>query len=590
MNSKEIMKNFLHSPTATISLNNPDPKSSRAIAALLRLAGDISQHSDTAARILENNWTRLWPWIASWSRAVLDTQPTTTFGQDTVDQMLTLMPYVFLCRLDGGHDMEDPPSLQRVELVFSSTPNIAAMALELWLLAESLGHHIIPFFGDIAGSLVLECLKCEEVPSARQHYDEVFSRWDIPAGLVRAVVREAIPKFIDTANLRIQVAMLATLPQNAPSRPGHPTSVEACILNHAPRWLAYVIRRLASSRVYTHNEDTREDISYCLQDATRFLSCCFMTDCYSALEVLDLDILPSIFQHHDLIAEDYAKGSPRKLVEKFTQFLYLLSSRLYHRKLLVRVLRSMKKVEKMGIDAPTYLKGCGDLLDAWKTLCKDATVRWVPGKTGEGWYEVTICGYTQCPHRGTLKLHHKFKRCGSCLVEIYCSNECQKAAWRVHRRECNSKKVQLQKTPACHNISSLELAFMYKCVYQEYYSNPGEFRKLIRLSATTNRNYVILIDRRIGSRTVEPIPLSRAEALIKEYSPGFPGMDVNTEEAFCGIAIMPWRTDRPLIIIIRTSNDRKVTEQAKNFNTNWRHLAPVMNSVLLSTDPGPGVL
>jgi hypothetical protein len=53
------------------------------------------------------------------------------------------------------------------------------------------------------------------------------------------------------------------------------------------------------------------------------------------------------------------------------------------------------------------------------------------------------CGF--CEELGTSKLP-RMKRCGSCLIEYYCSSECQRTAWPDHKFICNPLVAQNAQT------------------------------------------------------------------------------------------------------------------------------------------------
>lgn len=51
---------------------------------------------------------------------------------------------------------------------------------------------------------------------------------------------------------------------------------------------------------------------------------------------------------------------------------------------------------------------------------------------------VTKCGHCQTAEAPPFK----FKACGRCRTIHYCSLECQKLSWKVHKLECISKTAQ----------------------------------------------------------------------------------------------------------------------------------------------------
>ncbi|KAL0571682.1 hypothetical protein V5O48_010283 [Marasmius crinis-equi] len=563
MNSlKEVIKNIQSKPPA-IDLDHPDSKTSTAFDALAKLADELSRESTAAASILEKNWERAWPWIFWWSRAALDTKPVTRIGEEAIGQLLYVAPHLLLCHMRGGKFDPSPNDDNISVRCFASSPEIAALALELWLLGDALDHSNVSSLVRAAAGLITSCFQrmMEASPAKERCYEVLRSpRWDIPTALVVGIIREATEKDIYPDTLSYYLLLTCTLLGLSVNLHIPTTFVEGCIRKRAPRWAAFVLRKLAS----LGRNVPRKAVTMCILGALRIVETCSKFDCFSAIEALDLG------------------RATHGLSGCYSRLLDLLTAELHHRALAVRVIRSIKKIAGMDLDASTYLKSCGPVLESWIRLCDVANARWTLGKTGVGWYRKAICGHQECPHHHSLKLNHKFKRCGGCLVEIYCSPECQKGAWKVHRRECDAKRQhaanQTQSEP-----TPLDYAFVHKCVYEDFYNNPEGFQKLIQ-APVTKEHSVLLIDYREHSHKLkmELVSFSQAEVLIKENTPGFTPKDL--EEAFSGIAFVPWRTYKMITILIRTRSDRVVTLRAEELGIDWRLLAPSMNYVLRFTD------
>ncbi|KAL0564964.1 hypothetical protein V5O48_017071 [Marasmius crinis-equi] len=572
MNSKEITKNIQPAPPA-IDLDNPDIKTSKAFGALAKVADDLSRESTKAAWILEKNRERAWPWIVSWARAALDSRPTTRTGEQAIDQLLYVAPHLLLRYIKGEDFEPTPPNDNFSAKCFASRPTIVALALELWLLGDALNHPDVLFLVQVAGGFISSCFRCTMKNSpARDHCYAVLRspRWDIPATLLKGIIREATLKDMHPRALSPYLLLMCTLLDFNSQIPT--AFIEDCIRKSAPRWATFVLRKLASPPYIG-----KPGAASCVVGALSIVESCSKFDCFSIIEALDLDFLSSLFRHRDLVANDDS------LAQSYSRVLDVLMEQMHHRALAVRVIRSMKKIARMNLNASTYLKNYGRATESWTMLCKVANGRWTPGKTGLGWYEVTICGHEECAHRRTLKLNHKFKRCSGCLAEIYCSAECQKGAWKVHRRECDAKRERARAGQSQYEPSPLDLAFVYKCVYEDFHT-PDIFRKLIHAPITNLKEHpVLLIDYREDARKIEPVPLSQAEILIKETKSDLSSTDL--EEAFSGFAIIPWRMQKLIVVLIRTDSDRTVTSQAEKTRVNWRRLAPRMLTMLRLTDP-----
>ena len=53
------------------------------------------------------------------------------------------------------------------------------------------------------------------------------------------------------------------------------------------------------------------------------------------------------------------------------------------------------------------------------------------------------CGNPECSKVETK--HKEFKRCSSCKVKCYCSENCQRANWKIHKIVCIDKLSNLKR-------------------------------------------------------------------------------------------------------------------------------------------------
>ncbi|KAJ8075581.1 hypothetical protein PM082_021211 [Marasmius tenuissimus] len=582
MNSRDIIKNLQPSPPPDININALDSNTVRALSALVEISDGIQRRSDTSQWILGRSWNKAWPWILSLSRAVMDDEPSTIAGYKTTDKILRMSPYLLMSYIrDGPTPVPDnDPTMEAGGKRIRAYPKIPALALELWLLAAALEHPIASLLCDTAGMYIAFLLLDADKSPPKTLFDELLktSRWDIPGALVRGIVREASRSLIDCCALRNHLGMLASITGIHPSRS---IFLATCSRKQVPKWAVYAINRLAEHKRWGYDATSGRpiDVAAALSRALAFISFYFTCDPFLMVQALDAGIVFSMFRHRDTILESLAadKGllNSADVAADYSKLLDALAPRLYHRPLLVRVVRSIKKVAKAEIDPKAYLKDCGPLLESWTKLCAEATTRQAPSRNGEGWYDDAICGSTKCPLRRTLKMDHKFKRCNACHFEIYCSVECQKSAWKQHRLQCSAKRKLAQET---REPSSLDLAFLRKCVYQDFYASPPLFQHAVH-RIIKNEHTIIWLDYTKKPKQVKGIPLSWINNLTgNPMNTSYSSTDL--DESFSGQGLVPWRERMPITVFIRTESDRMITAHAKMFKLDWRQVATGMHEMI----------
>ncbi|KAL0571678.1 hypothetical protein V5O48_010279 [Marasmius crinis-equi] len=591
MNASEIVRKLQPAPPPKIEINNLNQKTAGVLLALLSMAEFLRLDSVASAEMVMKSWPKAWPWLLAFSRAVLDTQPSTVTGFDTIEKVLTLAPFLFMSYLHGGtwsdHELD---STFNIEKRICAYPELAALALELWLLGTMIDHELVALLCDSAGgySVSLFTGSGNNRSPARSRFLDVLSstRWDLPKIFVKGIVREASRKLVDCGALRNHMSLLNTVVRlHPPPKPGMPTFLEDCAQKGLPRWATYGVLRTVSPKRYDTEMTRPEDPGIIVKESLLFLGHYFETDNYAILGALDDGIIYSLFRHRDLIVRSISPWKPADvpdLARAYSRFLDKLARRLYHRPLMVRAIRTIKRVAKEGIYADSYLKDCGPLLESWNKFCTQATARHVPpGEHREGWYEHPICGNANCPYRKTLKMNHKFKRCGECRVEIYCSQLCQKAAWKTHRTDCEGKKKSAQDR---RDPTSLELAFLRECVYRDFYSEPASLRGVVH-RIFHNEHTIIFMNYTKTPKEVKPIPLSWVKGMVDD--PRYTSYSAkDLEEAFSAVALVAWRERTPFSVFVRDPSDRIVNSQAAALNTNCWQLALKMNEMLRRAGPG----
>ncbi|KAF9262293.1 hypothetical protein L218DRAFT_438726 [Marasmius fiardii PR-910] len=181
--------------------------------------------------------------------------------------------------------------------------------------------------------------------------------------------------------------------------PDNPIFLDACCCKHAPRWVTYAVFRLMSPKRWEKYPVSGESAGGCVAKALEFLRICLDFDNFSILEALDAGILSSWYRHRDLIidtSKGKAAGDMSNPAMAYSRLFNGLVRRRYHRPLMLRTTRSIRKISKREIDVSLYLKDCGPMLESWMRLCNEAAEKHGFSKGGlDGWYENAICGHSE---------------------------------------------------------------------------------------------------------------------------------------------------------------------------------------------------
>ena len=129
-----------------------------------------------------------------------------------------------------------------------------------------------------------------------------------------------------------------------------------------------------------------------------------------------------------------------------------------------------------------------------------------------------ICGNTECGRTEDVTIFAgKFKRCGQCMIQQYCSRKCQKADWYTHKTLCMKPDRVMKKI---HNnilkqIKAEDGGIVDILKYQDHISSVGVFVCLLD-KRESSIGFVYLKNlQSIGCPDVE----NTVRSMLKIYSP-----------------------------------------------------------------------
>ncbi|KAF9260329.1 hypothetical protein L218DRAFT_1079387 [Marasmius fiardii PR-910] len=540
-------------PPAFIDISHPDPKSIKALDRLEFIANQPTYGDHVVLRYVVEDWDSIFRWISSLTRAVMDQQATTPTGREFVNQVLSSLPMVLLHRLvpQRGNLRHHVPLV--IERVLVSTPQIVAICLGLWLLANDIE---FPSTEKLCQCTTIYLTSYYEhnrdAPHGmivQRYVDELLQRWDVPKIFTEYLIRETSRPVLEHLAViednftiaRILILIYYVLPDKPLS------SFLARFENrNTSRWATLVFLKLANPKSCLNEPDFALT---CATECSYFLNVLCAPSLQSLLVALDTGIVLSIFQHRDLIRDDSHSDEPHEFAKYCSNILQstMVTYRLYCRGVLVRVISSLKKVKKRGFDVERHLEGCGRLQDAWLTLIDQVDKRHALYKQLEdkdlGWYDAAVCEYRNCPHYSSLTSSHKYKRCLGCKTEIYCSSECQKGAWKSHhRRECQERKND-------QGPSSIDFAYLRKCVYNDCFVRSRELDQLLAsydFRGHSPKDFGFLFEYGEDGLEVKVTPISELEQLA--------GL-AHEDWDLLAVACLPWIDGKVVKVAIRPLPD-----------------------------------
>ncbi|KAL0573705.1 hypothetical protein V5O48_008248 [Marasmius crinis-equi] len=467
-NSARVIRKYLNSkPPRRPHPDKLDQKSERALLGLVELAEELHTTITPTPpiRSLTEEWeSKVWPWILTWSRSILDNAyPTTVEGNDAVEMFLTAVPVLLVYpTLNPNVKYNRDATLRSVRRLLDSTPEILAVATEMWFCASEIG--LSPMDVDTiatSAGLLLDSHTFESCTRDRsltdlkitgkvgQFFERVLKseRWDIARVLVGGIPHALSQRSTMVLTIGARLTFMTTLmylpnpPHNSDSQP-HARDFTS---QGGVRWTTAILARLSSPSWSDPQDPNFVFAADCVRKSLVFIFWASYHDTYAMVSALEQGLLVYIFKLREIMLND--------------TILDLISLHLLHRPVWIRVVKSIRKIQKLGlqteVDAPQLYN------DKWNLLKSEAMRRYALVKNLDR--PRRLCGNPDCP-RGLVQLdtdhYSSYFRCSGCKIETYCSRECQKSAWRAHHRyECEKARERM-KSGDGWSIPTLEHRFV----------------------------------------------------------------------------------------------------------------------------------
>ncbi|KAJ8075708.1 hypothetical protein PM082_021338 [Marasmius tenuissimus] len=477
---------FYIRPPTKIDFDDLDPEAKNVFTSLEKITDALLDRIDTGTasttvRQLDRYWACVWHWIRAFSRSLIDGPlPITPEGVANaryftcVVSLLVVYPTcssTFRGTLRG-----------ELKPIINSTPEILALMTELWLYAreaepgktaESLLH---------ACNLFLETCIQEAPSNVRRLQGKVFEKLEavlkprhleLPLAFVSALVSEAsrpgetkiltIQETLTYINILVSSKLLTLQDLHA---------------RDAIRWATILFHRVVTSSDFQPGgEDSRhmhpayaKERIQCVLEYMSLFHNFFARDVFYSIPALDEGILISVWRAKSLVIEDSKTGrttTPSSITFHFSFLFKALTANSLHRSILVRVIRSLKKIKDMGLDRLEDGDNsgiCKHFKKWWSVIQSEVTKRQRFGylsSSCEPSLINQICHNKECPRAPTGKRRIPLLRCSACLSAVYCSKGCQRDDWKSrHESFCREFQRNIRAGSFPRVPSQFEKTFM----------------------------------------------------------------------------------------------------------------------------------
>ncbi|KAL0064136.1 hypothetical protein AAF712_008858 [Marasmius tenuissimus] len=374
-----LAKDLQASPPSAIDLDRIGFRTKRALEALSRIAQSLERSPNpTTVDGVAGSWNRIWPWMHSIARAVLDEacKPATAEGEEFIQEYLRVTPTLFCYPIFQDGCSDHGLIADSLKSFVHSNPRLFPIAVQLWLFSSHNNRSSASALGNAVGALAVHATKGPEL-----EHILLDTRWDAIRASIRLMVGTAIPCAMLQRGLSVfqyVVGILSDLLTGA-------TLLSKLTFNRAVPSLVLVISRLTSGK-RIGSSCGHSDLGVCAIECIAFLETTLAYDTFFAIEALDSGVLPAVLAIRKVL-EPQPSGPPftqlgEKVVKAFASFLDSFLPKLVYRPILVRVVRWIKKIRDSGkITSKEAFAACPEVYQSWIKLEYEATRRYGYSKT-----------------------------------------------------------------------------------------------------------------------------------------------------------------------------------------------------------------
>ncbi|KAJ8075697.1 hypothetical protein PM082_021327 [Marasmius tenuissimus] len=581
---QDFVKICLSTPPNNIDFDNFDSQTAHAHDTLIRVAQIIdddfhpsSPMSLALVETLDRYWSSVWTWIAALARGMQHKHfPSTELGRQRTEMFVGFGTDLLLYPV--GNPLRDTEAKRKkLEALVESTPMIVTALIGIWQHACEIGLNEVPtskLLDSISVFLILLNMENEihERGLPSRALEELGTsmearRWDVSRVNMKGIIHELSLASPDFTVIRDHLLVTNILVASLGTRGNHTPTREAV------RWVCTVMKKLALRRYnpFDPQKQSKDVKITCLVECLLYITHSLATDVYLGISALDAGLLLHICKLKDLMNGHWKIYSPldtkdSKVVPAIQTAVLLraLTRYLIHQPILVRVVRWMKKIKRLGLDDWDGIEdpqdaGIAETLKVhWAALEDEAlrreSVEWTtPAQI--------ICGNENCTN---TRIHDKFtfSRCSGCRHAVYCSKSCQKKDWKAsHKTLCQTMQSDIRLSKYVRLPGALDMKLL-----QIQFLNDFTVKELFRATVTT------LVEKAVMERGIEPViwadyatpptPMMELLALTPMGSEIYlaklggnimrgPG---DTPDARGGVllyAMIPFRTNGPLLFSYR---------------------------------------
>ncbi|KAL0565400.1 hypothetical protein V5O48_016622, partial [Marasmius crinis-equi] len=388
-----IQRDTRPKPPARIDYDRFDLQTTKALFALNKLSKIAPEFRAVPTHefrtIISSNWPQIWQWLLAFTVGVIFyPQPVTRAGLGRVILFINVAPHFMICPSWDGPDARKLAS------------DILTLSTDLWLYASilGLGRPAKVLIGQAYNSLNI-CINGppndhfaspdESAPFGgplpdRDSFPENLKSmlilredagWDVSSTFITGIISNFYQHPAEVAiSLQYLLSFLVSILVSTNLIPIPKLRSKGFI-----RWMDLLLKKLTApkSRLSPMEDLVTSSAPMCITRCLQVFEISIRSDAYFAVTALDCGILLRIFNARDFLVMESRNTPPlpdHSIIRQCVVIIQLLTTRLLYRPILVRVIRWMKKIQKLGLDS-VDLELPRPFRDAWNALMNEVSQR-----------------------------------------------------------------------------------------------------------------------------------------------------------------------------------------------------------------------